>query len=201
MADVYMITCTENGKKYIGLTRRGYLKRFEQHLRDAFEGESNAVLHKAMRKHGMSSFGIDLVYQSDEVVMCGLVEQYLINSLGTLTPYGYNASKGGETAFVNEVGSCQFCNEKFDILKESDMFCSEGCRKEYFELIQSSRNKMVRRPCVECKSPFIIPRPEPEKMFCSIECETDFYEGCVSQSKRHLSLLGRLMDDDLAFRG
>ena len=147
MAEVYVITCLENGKKYIGLTRYGYMKRFAQHFRAAFEEESSVLLHKAMRKYGLKNFSIECVYESDNVVMCGIMEQYLIETLETLVPYGYNCTKGGETAIPEdyrrlmkenqerkkekEFRICKGCGKEFEVKRWWQKFCKIRCRNTY----------------------------------------------------------------------
>ena len=52
---IYMYTNTFNGKKYIGLTKRGTSKRNFDHVKKAREGKGNAF-HAAIRKYGMDSW-------------------------------------------------------------------------------------------------------------------------------------------------
>jgi hypothetical protein len=48
----YKITCTINGKGYIGIASNGVKSRFAQHKHDANKG-NDTPLHAAIRKYGV----------------------------------------------------------------------------------------------------------------------------------------------------
>ena len=163
MAEVYIITCIDNDKQYVGLTRRGYMNRFTEHFIDAFERESTCVIHKAMRKYGLKKFTIECVYESDDVMMCGIMEQYLINTLKTKAPHGYNSTIGGESALStkqrtslnkrrvkqekwkkcvsNPTDNCRYCGGTFEKVRKWKEFCSITCKNRYHK---ERREKAMR---------------------------------------------------------
>jgi group I intron endonuclease len=94
---VYKLTCQTNGKIYIGATRN--LKaRIKGHRYDARHG-SQSPLHKAMRKHGVDSFSMDVIYEAvTEQEMFG-AEVRLIQEYNSRNRHvGYNICAGGEGA-------------------------------------------------------------------------------------------------------
>ena len=60
MNEVYLITNRVNGKRYVGITSRGYQERFKEHIHDALNG-SKTILHNAIRKYGQDNFDIILL--------------------------------------------------------------------------------------------------------------------------------------------
>lgn len=97
MNEVYLITNRVNGKRYVGVTCRGYLERFKEHIHDALSG-STLMLHSAIRKYGKENFDIILLETdiTDDVI-CQR-EQYYINLYNTFyaSGIGYNMTQGGD---------------------------------------------------------------------------------------------------------
>ncbi len=89
---IYLITNSQNGKKYVGQTTRSIESRFCDHARDK---RSSRYLSSAIIKHGVQNFIIEeLVVAFDEKTLNEL-ETYYINKYNTLHPNGYNLSLGG----------------------------------------------------------------------------------------------------------
>jgi len=89
MGFIYILTFP-NMKSYVGQTTRRLSKRFAEHRQD----DSNCVLLKrAIDKYGWDSITII----TNEMVNEELddQEEFLIASLGTLSPKGYNLREGG----------------------------------------------------------------------------------------------------------
>ena len=57
--DVYLITNTVNGKKYVGVTKHGYQFRFHQHILESRANHHNSILHKAIVKYGEDKFIVE----------------------------------------------------------------------------------------------------------------------------------------------
>ncbi len=55
MAIVYLLTNLENGKTYVGKTKRALDRRWFQHCDDAKSGSTYAI-HRAIRKYGKDAF-------------------------------------------------------------------------------------------------------------------------------------------------
>ena len=93
--DVYVIENMLDNKKYVGITSLGALKRFEQHVYDASKG-SNYLLHKAIRKHGLSVFKLTIIEVCDTWKHACDAEIRVIAELKTHGPNGYNLTDGGD---------------------------------------------------------------------------------------------------------
>lgn len=96
--DVYLITNTVNGKRYVGVTSKGYLFRFYQHIRESRHGTHKSLLHMAIIKYGESAFSIQLIESgvSDDDIKDK--EKYYINFYDTYyaNHRGYNMTLGGD---------------------------------------------------------------------------------------------------------
>lgn len=94
MYSLYKLTFS-SGKCYIGQTTRKMITRISQHRQSARTGSSLAV-HCAWRMHGEPVIAVLGEFDSQESLH--KAEIAAIKSHGTLTPYGYNVSIGGDTA-------------------------------------------------------------------------------------------------------
>lgn len=106
MFDLYMITNIKNGKKYIGFSREGYLKRFNNHLKETRNG-GDRLLCKAIRKYSADAFVTELlevVGSHEEAVKR---EKELISFYktfaGDVGSWGYNTTRGGEGSIGHTV--------------------------------------------------------------------------------------------------
>lgn len=63
MYSIYLITNKVNSKKYIGFTSRKLQARWKQHISSS-KNNSKFLIHKAIRKYGISNFEIEIIYQS-----------------------------------------------------------------------------------------------------------------------------------------
>jgi hypothetical protein len=94
---IYSITNKNNGKKYIGQHCGDKDSRWKQHLRAAFDLESNGKLYNSMRYHGKDAW----VYKVEAVVPIEMgqreldrLEIYFINKYDSVKN-GYNVTYGG----------------------------------------------------------------------------------------------------------
>jgi group I intron endonuclease len=96
----YKITCSINGKGYIGIASNGVKTRFNQHKHDAKKGASTP-LHAAIRKYGVENFTIEVLGKTTNWDEICLIEREMILKYDTLTQNGrgYNVSTGGEGPF------------------------------------------------------------------------------------------------------
>lgn len=99
MFELYMITNLVNGKKYVGFTSEGYLKRFNNHIKETRLG-GNRLLCKAIRKYGKKNFQITLLEVVDLHEKAIKREKELISFHNTFAgdegSWGYNTTRGGE---------------------------------------------------------------------------------------------------------
>jgi group I intron endonuclease len=96
----YKITCTINGKVYIGIASNGAKRRFIQHKHDAKKG-ATTPLHAAMRKYGIDNFTIEVLGKTTDWDEACQFERDMILKFNSLTQngHGYNVSTGGEGPF------------------------------------------------------------------------------------------------------
>ena len=96
MNDVYLITNRINGKRYVGVTCRGYIVRFQEHLHEAISG-STSILHSAIRKYGSENFDVILLETNIPDDLIEAKEQYYIKLYNTFytSGIGYNMTIGG----------------------------------------------------------------------------------------------------------
>lgn len=93
---VYKITNTVNDRIYVGLTTCDLKKRWREH-KCAANTDSDKPLYRAMRKHGIENFRIDVIYEASSIEDMRAAELRFIDELGAhidvggynLTDYGY----------------------------------------------------------------------------------------------------------------
>jgi group I intron endonuclease len=98
---IYSITNKINGKKYIGQTTRSIAIRWRLHVYRAMKGLLNSPLHRAIRKYGDKSFLVEIMAKAENAEELNKLEVQFISTLKTLTPHGYNISKGGRREFTD----------------------------------------------------------------------------------------------------
>jgi len=91
---VYLITNTVNGKRYVGLTKKPIGYRWSQHTHDArkHKGTSRPLLN-AINKYGKDAFSIVAIYSALDEYALIEAEKVIISELKP----EYNATNGGET--------------------------------------------------------------------------------------------------------
>lgn len=92
---VYMATCRDSGKSYIGKTK-DRAKRWSDHVADALAGRGYAF-HAAIRKHGVDAFDMVVLEECESESESLTAEQYWIEWYATMAPCGYNLTAGGES--------------------------------------------------------------------------------------------------------
>jgi group I intron endonuclease len=90
-AYVYRITNTVNNKQYIGVSV-DVEKRFKSHCRDT--GGKNLLLKNAILKYGKDAFKVETLLKATQKY-CYEIEPKFIEAFGTLSPSGYNYTRGG----------------------------------------------------------------------------------------------------------
>lgn len=93
---VYIITCKENDKSYIGISNDPK-RRHQEHFRRANNENSkqyNSSFYRSIRKYGVNSFECKVLLCASREY-CLNIEIKLIDSMDTFSN-GFNDSKGGE---------------------------------------------------------------------------------------------------------
>lgn len=131
MWTIYIITNTVTGLSYIGQTRHGHLRRFNDHVRSAKHSE--LLLGRAIRKHGAAAFKVANLQDCRSEETANAAEVRWIKKLGTLKPGGYNLHPGGG---FNVAHTPEVRERMSESAKKRGM--SEGARKA---LLQYARNQ------------------------------------------------------------
>lgn len=101
---IYVITNVENGKQYVGQTRKTAEKRWQGHIRDSQRRvECPSEFYRSLRKHGPTHFTLAVLEECADIDELNEREQHWIAELRTMSPRGYNLTSGG--------GSWVVCDE------------------------------------------------------------------------------------------
>ena len=93
---IYMATNTVNGKRYVGITKRGLAARKKRHLYLARKGDDGCSrLYDAIRKYGEDSFVWQSIATADTEKEAFRIERALIKKIRRFSEE-YNITDGGE---------------------------------------------------------------------------------------------------------
>ena len=95
MTNIYCITNTLNGKRYVGKTRYAIEKRFEQHSRAS--NKINTYIHNAILKYGKENFTISLIAEVPDEDWKYWEKYYIKKYHSHFTEGGYNITYGGDS--------------------------------------------------------------------------------------------------------
>lgn len=96
---IYLVTNTVNGKRYVGLTKLGLDTRWKYHVRDSKNNKITCyhrAFMRAIRKYGEENFSIEVIDTASNVFEAGEKESYWISKLEAKGKNGYNLTSGGE---------------------------------------------------------------------------------------------------------
>lgn len=92
MSYIYLVTNKINGKQYVGQHKFNGIGMDNKYI------GSGVLLHKAYKKYGFENFTIELLEECNDEDLNPL-EQLYIEHYNTLSPNGYNLTKGGDGHF------------------------------------------------------------------------------------------------------
>ena len=92
---LYKLTCTMNGKGYVGFTNN-FARRMREHKKTAADGQGQAI-HAAIRKYGWDSFVSEELYYSTDKQHTLDMEDRFIDLYETKGAKGYNITRGGQS--------------------------------------------------------------------------------------------------------
>lgn len=98
LAYIYLLTNTNNGKRYVGFTTN-LSKRLLGHKNRADAHTHNFILSNAIRKHGWESFKLEILAECDDPLYAKeILEPRFIREYETyyMSGKGYNMTLGGE---------------------------------------------------------------------------------------------------------
>jgi group I intron endonuclease len=104
---IYKLTNIVNRKVYIGYTSLNPEKRFAQHRQYAFNtNHKGKLLYKAILKHGVESFTMEVIYQSRDREHALDMETHFITEYRSWVDFpdarGYNLTMGGRQALKSQ---------------------------------------------------------------------------------------------------
>lgn len=91
--EVYCLTCSVSGKKYIGQTTQTSEKRWKQHRNE--RNRKATHINRALVLHGVETFTMTVLDTADDQTELDLKEVHWIHQENTLSPNGYNLNEGG----------------------------------------------------------------------------------------------------------
>jgi hypothetical protein len=95
---IYLVTHTESGKQYVGLTVRPVPRRWSDHIQTALKAtESSPSLQAAIRRYGESAFTVEQIDSGTTKADLEAKERHHIAVYGSQVPAGYNISAGGSS--------------------------------------------------------------------------------------------------------
>lgn len=110
MIGIYMITNKINGLSYIGRSKC-IEKRYQRHKYLANTG-FNGLLHEDIRKYGFDNFELTVLQETDNIEDTIKLEEYYIQLHNTITPNGYNKSKGPGAKGIELKGKLHYKNKE-----------------------------------------------------------------------------------------
>jgi group I intron endonuclease len=99
--EIYMAIHLSTGKPYVGLTKKGVLVRWKEHVSDSGpkNKKTKQLVHKFLAKYGVSEFELLTLASFSDLGLARVSEQLFISWYGTLAPGGLNLTAGGEGVF------------------------------------------------------------------------------------------------------
>lgn len=92
MIRIYLIRHKDSGTSYVGQTRYGLARRWRQHC---LPTSACAYLRNAIQHYGKDAFEVRELCNVETFEQADAMEGFLIRSLGTQAPNGYNITSGG----------------------------------------------------------------------------------------------------------
>lgn len=143
--------------QYVGQTIQTIQQRFNGHKASARNGLDNTYLHRAMNKYGPENFNIEEITSiktscyEELSEKLNFLERYYIAEYNTLSPNGYNLTKGGaECSEWQKIKIDEYDLDKIFIKTHDSII--EAARSR-----GSSHNSAIRK-CCEGKSKFAFQR-------------------------------------------
>lgn len=171
---IYLLTCIDNNKQYVGQTCVGFKKRWDQHKKAAYNIKRMALynlpLYRSIRKHGWNNFNKEIIcYCSIEDI--DEQEVLYIQKYDTLHPNGYNMTTGGNA----KKQVCDATREKMIVslvkrhkdkpmTDESKKMVSDSL-KNYYKYVGESLETKERKSSSHQKTSIGLPRYVNRRIF------------------------------------
>lgn len=119
---VYLITNLINNKQYVGYTQKSLEERIQTHIYKANSKNKKHyfyLLPMAIRKYGIENFKWEAIYETDDLNDVLEKEVYFIKELKTLSPNGYNLTKGGNGGIQSDETKLKISNSLKEFYKNN----------------------------------------------------------------------------------
>lgn len=169
---VYRITHRASGKLYFGITKNDPGRRLRQHYNDKRGGR---VVTRAMRKHGLQAFKIEVVEEHPTEAMAREREIFFIAAYDTTSrSKGYNVSPGGDY-------DCRWWDYASDEQKQSVRENSSKVIQAWWDS-QSEAQKLARGDIIR-QHIASLPDAERERRFASARSNGAAYWENISEDE------------------
>ena len=130
---IYLCKNLNNGKKYVGITRRPLETRKAGHEKAALAGRGGeGSLQEAIRKFGFNNFEFEIISRATTLGELSDRERYYIEFYNTLKPLGYNHNRGGSVSAGGEV---------FEF--NGEFYLSMADLADYYDIYEETLRKRV----------------------------------------------------------
>jgi group I intron endonuclease len=99
---IYKITNLINNKIYIGQTTQDIEKRWQRHNWACTKNRNAMAITNALIKYGSANFSIEKIDDAKNIDELNKKEEFYIKEYNSLSPNGYNLSKGGDNKKMSE---------------------------------------------------------------------------------------------------
>lgn len=111
---LYKIKNNINNKVYIGITNN-YKRRFAEHIGNH---SPNSLICKAIQKYGKDNFSFEVIFEGLSIEEACNKEIEWIKKENSLSPNGYNISKGGNINIGTSNGKSKLTTEEVQYIKD-----------------------------------------------------------------------------------
>lgn len=156
---LYKVTCTINGKVYIGITTRGLRERKAKHKHAAFTGNSQQKICRAFRKYGWENFTWEILATFETVEELFQAEIDAIKKYDS-TKTGFNISLGGEATRLGYKCTPEEVEKMRNTMLSWMEANPEKHKKMVDQLKENIQREDVRKKMVESHKKFLEENPE-----------------------------------------
>jgi group I intron endonuclease len=159
MGIIYCYTNKKTDKKYIGQTIHPE-QRKRNHIHEAFVRDSDYYFHRSLRKHGLESFKYEILEETDDL---NNRENYYIETLNTLWPYGYNQTYASTNSVLHRKKISEGKKAKFAAMSPEERRASVEPMVQ--ANIGSKKNEETRRKMSESMKKYLAENPRPKRVW------------------------------------